>query len=236
MESVKVDIKNLKKVYSNKRSVWVIIACVIFWIYFALFLSFTVFNVVYVQANVIGYSMQPTFNKNLVWPENAQTSIYQDVVYANRFKKGTNGDIVLAQHGEEVLIKRVLALQGQTLILKLETDGYYYFYLCEEDGKEPVKINENYIGEFRTYMNEEYYDRFASLTGAVETSTLPKQKAELKISSGCVFLVGDNRRLSEDSTTFGEIKQESIIGKVDFYHEYNVNLWGYIWDKICSVF
>lgn len=220
----------------KKRSIGLRILDVLFCLYIIVALCYLIFCSIFIQAKVIGTSMQPTFNENLIYGEDIYKSKYKDVVYANRFDKGTNGDIVIVKLGDEVVIKRLIATQGQVLTLKYESDGFYHFYLAKEVGDVPQKLNESYIGNFVVNMNYGYYLRFLDIKGVEEDGMITGSSASIVIPEGQVFLLGDNRETSQDSTTYGPISKNNILGTVKFHHKYNQNLLGYLWNQFCSIF
>lgn len=220
----------------RKRPTSLIVVDIFFAIYILTIICYLIFCLIFVQAQVIGTSMQPTFNINLSYEDDATSSPYKDIVYANRFDKGQNGDIVIAKVNNDIVIKRLVATEGQILTLKYESDGYYHFYLSNEAGAMPKKLDESYIGEFRQYMNYGYFLRFLDIEGVEEDGMLSGSSASLTIPEDCVFLLGDNRQTSEDSTTYGPISESKIMGTVQFYHYYNQSLISYLWQQFCSIF
>lgn len=220
----------------KKRSIGLITVDVLFTIYVLIALCYLVFCAIFIKAQVIGTSMQPTFNINLSYTENAETSQYKDIVFANRFNKGKNGDVIIAEINDLVIIKRLIATEGQTLTLKYESDGFYYFYLTAEQGALPQKLSETYIGNFREYMDYGYFLRFLDVEGVIEDGMISGTSASITIPEGYVFLLGDNRQTSEDSTTYGAVKKEVILGTVQFYHYYNQSFLSFVWQQLCNIF
>lgn len=111
------------------------------------------------------------------------------VVVTNLFYTPEPGDIVVISHGEyynKPIIKRVIAVAGQTLSIDFDTGEVVV------DG---VTLNETYI----------------------KNPTTRRGNAEIPevIPEGKVFVLGDNREVSQDSryTSIGLIPVENIIGK-----------------------
>ncbi len=102
------------------------------------------------------------------------------------------GDIIVISHGAELdkaLVKRVIAVGGQTVDINSETgevmvDGFV--------------IDEPYINGKTTQNGD--------------------MEFPLEVREGTVFVMGDNRPISKDSRTVevGLIETDSIIGKVQF--------------------
>ena len=104
------------------------------------------------------------------------------------------GDIICfySKSEKEVIVKRVIATEGQTVDIR---DGAVFV-----DG---VKLSEEYIGGV------------ATLGSGVEPSenyvAMPH-----KVAKNCVFVLGDNRGISLDSryTRIGDINTNDIFGKL----------------------
>ena len=112
------------------------------------------------------------------------------VVISSLFYTPSQGDIVVlhAQGYTDPLIKRVIAVEGQTI--RLEPDDGKVFV----DG---VELHEDYISE-PTLKN---YDLPASV--------------DIIVPEGCVFVMGDNRNHSSDSrsSSVGMVDERQIIGR-----------------------
>ncbi len=119
------------------------------------------------------------------------------------------GDVVVFEgsHGEGKLIKRVIALEGDTIELKKNSQGVLKFFVND------VEIEEDYVNQNAyTYNHVEH------------KSVVP---------AGCFYYLGDNRLVSEDSSKGKDAegnpqprfaKIDNIIGKVIL--RYNiVNQW-----------
>ena len=123
---------------------------------------------------VDGDSMNPTLKNG-------------DIMLLNEIGKKSidRFDIVVIDTEEDVIVKRVIGLPGETLEYK---DGFLYI-----NGK-------------RTH------DDFVSLT---RDFTLESATGKKKIPSGYYFVMGDNRRNSLDSrdSRVGLVKKSNIIGK-----------------------
>jgi signal peptidase I len=90
------------------------------------------------------------------------------------------GDVVLVEHGNDVLIKRVAYLPG-----------------------DEVAPRDSWM--FRRVM--EFFD---IAKPAPQGPPFPR----LKVPPGFLVVLGDNRRVSEDSRIFGPVKENEIIGRV----------------------
>lgn len=102
------------------------------------------------------------------------------------------GDIVVISHGAELdkaLVKRVIAVGGQTVDINSETGE------VTVDG---IVIDEPYINGKTTQIGDTEFP--------------------VEVEEGTVFVLGDNRPISKDSrfTDVGLIENDAIIGKVQF--------------------
>ncbi len=112
------------------------------------------------------------------------------------YKQGNykKGDIVVfnshkVANGEErYLVKRIIGLEGDTVeIIQDETDGLYYVWLNGE------KLQEGYINS---------------------VNLMDAEMARITIPEGQFFYMGDNRGVSLDSRTTGELgNMKDIVGR-----------------------
>ena len=132
---------------------------------------------------VDGTSMFPTLE------DNDHVALLSNVLYRNP----KQGDIVVArkaQFDSEPIVKRVIAVAGQTVDIDFDAGIVYV------DG---VALDEPYINE-PTYR--QFYDQGV--------------RFPLTIDQGHVFLMGDNRNNSYDSryALIGQVDTRCIMGKV----------------------
>jgi len=152
---------------------------------------------VFKRAEVDGASMEPTLiNKDRL--------IYVDLLY-----KPDNGDVIIIDNEalHEPLVKRVIALSGQQIDIK---DGYVYV-----DGQ---KLNEQVKGQEEGTKKPDYYisDFTKSQTSPFVAPTFTEEEFPVTIPEGYVFVMGDNRPVSNDSRSaeVGLIPKGEILGKV----------------------
>lgn len=231
------------KCYTHKKPFFLKFLGFLLYFFAFILLCSIIFGTIFIKAQVVGISMIPTYNRNLdatVVESNEyyENSPYKDVVFANRFEKGTNGDVILLKLNNELVIKRVIAMEGQKVTLKLGNgsgdDTNFYYYVND------VLVNEPYIYS-REDMDINYFKRFCLGDSAVErnmevTLVLPGVEAEFVVPQGEYFVLGDNRLVSGDSVRYGTVNKSNIFGKVAFSYEYNQTFLGFIWQKICSIF
>lgn len=215
---------------AKKKTFGSVITGILLFIAIVILLIFVAFNILFYKSPIIGISMQPTYNAEL--PEGESASFYEnsnikDKAYVYRFGKGSVGDIILAQRttivdgteSSKLIIKRIVATGGQTVDIKQDS-GNYYLYV---DGE---KQEENYIKDISGM--EVCYNTFVAYKSSVGIA----EDTPITLEQDEVFILGDNRGHSLDSSSFGPIKTNIIKGKVAFVVRYNENLFSYLWNKI----
>lgn len=117
------------------------------------------------------------------------------LVISNFFYTPKAGDIVVIQIEDEVAEKRPLTLAKNSSIIKrvIATEG------------QTVSIQNGVI-----YVNGVPFEADFEFFGDFDSM------AEITISEGHIFVMGDNRRVSLDSRALGEIDARTVIGKVLF--------------------
>lgn len=212
---------------SPKRKWYDIVISVIIGIAFMFTIAFLIFSIIFVRVDVIGVSMQPTYNSKLqegLSREQYEDSKYQDKVYVNRFGKAKRGDIIVAKVKEQTskgvkevkVIKRLVALGGDSVDIKLESDGIYYLFVNDK------KVEEKYIKNASNMAH--CYENFVDY----KTSKGLELDKPLKLAEDQIFILGDNRgQYSLDSSTYGPISEKKIVGKVAFSVPYNSNFISY---------
>ena len=167
------NIRAEKQARSTRSDIYDWIQCIVMAIVICvLFFSFVVRLV-----DVVGGSMYPTLENG------------DKILVSNLFYKPKQGDIIVFrkdEYREEPLVKRIIAVEGQTVDIDFELGIVYV------DGE---ALDEPYIAE-PTNDPEDFY-------------------GPVVVPEGCIFVMGDNRNNSSDSRTdmVGNIKRENIIGK-----------------------
>lgn len=173
-------------------------------------------SVIYIESPIDGASMAPTFNVN-----------NDEKAFINKFKKGERGDVVvcntheLDEDGNEVyIIKRIIAVAGDRVDIRYNEKNEVVVYLNGE------ALTEEYVS---------YKDRKNQLTGddafsyqsfkqyVEKTPDADYNSDGLLIKEGFVFVMGDNRAVSVDSTKYGPFKIEDVTGEVAFITKLDVN-------------
>jgi signal peptidase I len=157
---------------------------------FTVILLFVLFlrKFVLTPVEVIGISMEPNYHEtDRLW----QTSL----VSPKRFDVAT---FPSPRNGKRIL-KRVIGLPGDTI--RMENDQLYI---------NDKKYDEPYLDKAKASVNDG-----APLTADFSLETI-QVGATTKVPEGKYFVLGDNRRVADDSRYFGFVDQESIAGVVYF--------------------
>lgn len=107
------------------------------------------------------------------------------------------------------LIKRVVAVEGETIKFLKNADGTVSLYKKGKNKTEFEIVKEKYIHED---MTEESFLRAGVTT---------KLNTEIVVGKGFLYVMGDNRNDSRDSRYFGQISKKIIKGTMFFKLEKN---------------
>ena len=187
---------------------------------------FIFFNVTHSYFRVYGPSMAPTLNKN----ETLESECI-DGVFVSKIKSYSRGDIIVAKReaGEsfKFVIKRIIAISGDKIKIE-EIDGVNRVVLIKDGEEESIVLEEEYLNDYS--VNEYLFNSFNNM---VQNGfyTLD-ENGFLEIEEGYVFYLGDNRKKSKDSSVYGPVKKENIVGKVDYIIYNNTNMYGQVIGQI----
>ena len=138
-----------------------------------------------------------------------------DVVWANKVKKPTYGDIVLVEVTEgnttDVLIKRAVAFGGDLVwVEKSEVENGWYF-LCvkkKDSAREDRYLRETYDGVTLDLMG------YGALPTRDDGFAAVGEQYAIEVPANHIYCIGDNRNNSYDSRQFGAVSQDILVGVV----------------------
>ncbi len=151
-------------------------------VYNAILIFFTVLMAIIVVANLFFFEGHPVEGPSML-----NTICDGDKITVCKWKEPDRGDIVIIELDGKIVVKRVIALGGESV--KIDKQGKVY-------------IN----GEF---LPEPYLDK--SLV------TFENREYDCVVPDGYVYYLGDNRSVSLDSRANGPTKEDNIIGVVSDY-------------------
>ena len=218
--------KILKNVISS------ILVVLIFFCAFLALVNIT-FNALYIETEVVGFSMQPTINLHV---ENDHQK--GDTILINKFSNISRNDIVVAKVSwyENYIIKRVVGLPGDKIEIKDETT-HFSVYVNDSLLYSKIKYGENGFYKTGSYSHYQHYLEF--LTNADFADSVDKTNSCIKLKENEYLLVGDTWGQTIDSLTNGPVKQNELVGKVELIVDVNnsnpfVTTWHFL-KKIFSV-
>lgn len=210
--------------YKKPKKIWQT------WLYGAVFIVFCFvfliiigFNITYVGAPVSGESMQPTLN--------AIDVKKQDTVYINRYKKYGLGDIIVIQTSKETddyIIKRVVGMEGDSICIYYDTSlQRYVLERSDSECGQAHIVEEPYIKSAEGM--EITYNRLYGINGLISSDQWKGCFSEsdgkwyFTVPAGEVFVLGDNRGNSTDSSAVGSFSIDKVLGRVDHVIKYGEN-------------
>lgn len=193
-----------------------------------------VFQVLFTQIEVIGYSMLPTINQSATGNDGDKKTDFVYYMQTNNYKRE---DIVIIKEGKTPsnakLIKRIIAVPGDSISF-VKTGGSpsngrytYEIYLNNN------KLVEDYIYEqdlelYSTIEPSTHFDYYTALMNAFKNDQIFVETLE----ENEYFVMGDNRNNSTDSRYFGPVKKSDFIGKVVLHVEYGETLFNAIFKSL----
>lgn len=207
--------KSLLKVFLDFLGNLFFIYCVI------VSIALIIFSTVTVECDVDGASMYPTLN-----------SVGNDIVYINTLDKDLDyKDIIVVKHGTKSIVKRVLGLPGDTIdVVWVENE-----YKLEINGTIIIEDYINISGDVRIDPD----NRNGMKNTRENLDSLKKSQPELFNENGkivvpadSVFLLGDNRHVSSDSSSLGAFNMSSFEGKVEIIQYYETSTFKFYFDYI----
>ncbi len=220
-------VNNGHKVFvRSKFNPLAVLSNILFWacIYFTFFLL--LFSACFTSSYVQGDSMRPTYNNYASYEHK------NDIVYVNKYAAYTHGDVVVIDKkaDSKQIIKRVIAVEGDrvNIVAKLEQGVYkYYVQLNGQCIMEDYILQSSVPGE-SDGMREAYnsFNAFKTNNPQLNYVQSGDEAGALIVGKGQVFVLGDNRANSTDSTEEGCFNTADVVGKVEIVVRANQNvLW-----------
>ena len=173
---------------------------------------FAFFKFTYSEALVCGPSMYPTLNGGTV----------EDVVGINEKAKYSYGDIITCEldnaddEGNSItIVKRVIAMAGDYVDIDYNEKNELVIILNGKILEEPYLVKR--VTKEDDPISYSHWKLYIKTTQGI---TYEEGKG-LLIGEDEVFLMGDNRLVSNDSTTLGPLKTNKVQGKVEFIYKKN---------------
>lgn len=170
---------------------------------FSLAFVLLMFSYVARQARVDGGSMKETFHDG------------ESIIISNLFYTPKQGDIIVFQVPnsrltDEPIIKRVIAVGGQTVYIDFENWKVYVYDDASLSVEQVLATVEPLDEPYIEAMRKSEYSGYTMNRGSY---TYP-----LTVEEGKLFCMGDNRNGSTDSrfSYLGQIDQRYVLGKVLF--------------------
>lgn len=177
-----------------------------------------------IECEVTGESMQPTLN--------TLDGSHHDYVLVNKYDDTYKyGDIVVITSSEsKSIIKRIVGLPGDTIDFVYDD----YYVRLERNGE---VVLEDYLRLRISSLTDacdfdgmfKVFERWMALK---ESNPEMFVDGKMVLASDEVFVLGDNRWVSLDSSSHGPYKLAQIVGVVDSVKKYNVSEFEFYWDYI----
>ncbi|WEG11004.1 signal peptidase I [Pullulanibacillus sp. KACC 23026] len=182
---------------SKKREFWSWVRALLI----AILLAIIVRHFFLTNYVVDGISMMPNFQNN-------NRLIVNKMVYD--FSSPHYGDVIIFHATPtEDYVKRVIGLPGDTIVYK--NDQLY------RNGK---KISEPYLNQYKQKFEEENPGNY--FTNNFSLQTEKSTNFVMRVPKGKLWVMGDNRSVSEDSRMIGFVSMSQVVGKVSLrYYPFN---------------
>ena len=192
--------------FLKRRRSFSLLLNVVFYFCGFILIVITGFSYIYILTDIEGKSMMPTINAS---------GYNTDLAYINRLKKGERGDIIVfkKENSSKFVIKRLIATSGDKIFIgKIGNDSYPKIYLKINGSNQYQLLDEPYIAD-NDGMQTKTWPGFQNLQNNPELTF--DGDGFLYIPEGYIFCLGDNRKVSDDSSSYGIIPSYEIVGRVD---------------------
>ena len=205
-----VEDKQVFKLHKRYISDYVSVVIFLLCVYLSIFMIS--FSFCFTSSYVYGESMKPTINNYADYEHN------RDVVYIDKNASYTYGDIIVIKKNDIEIIKRVIALPGDTVDIK-NVGGEYVVVrndqVLQEDYIRLVPGSADYNGMAKEYALFQNYKENHKNDEDLFVDKDNYAQSAIKVHDGQVFVLGDNRHNSDDSSTEGSFAMSDVVGKVE---------------------
>lgn len=206
---------------TSGKSIWYYLPNAILLLSFALIIAFSfLFMSIYSYYTVRNVSMKPLLN-------NYEDITIQDGVYVNTTNFGEVGDVIILDNPEpdEIVlsvVKRLIGKGGDKIAVKRELINggiteVFKLLRIPAGNENYYELVEPYIDQTSNVPMKNLYNKFNVL---LDTSLETRKETIDGIEFYClneneVFVLGDNRLNSKDSSNYGAVDSSKIIGRVE---------------------
>ena len=161
-------------------------------------------------------SMQPLINPN---------GVDEDYVYISNDTQNLNyKDIIIYDHNGTLVIKRIIAKEGDKIMIKQIENGQYRFFIMYKDDTNWIQIEEDYIKNKNVY--EYSYFEFYEENYNKQFYLDDQGNKYLLVEENQIFCAGDNRLNSNDCIDYGAQSVDDVVGNVVYIiHKNQFKIW-----------
>ena len=173
---------------------------------------------------VKGSSMEPNILQ-------ASSSYAGDACYVDKGAKFTYGDIIVASKTSTTdIVKRIIAMGGDKVGVYYDAENAVYEVVLIKQGYDAEILAEDYLyqtaktqnqKDFIKSRNQDLFNKFQNLEGLEDAQFNGEDIKVLTVPEDHLFLLGDNRHSSIDSSSYGTLHQNKVVGKVELVVKQN---------------
>ncbi len=222
LEDVEASHKKIQNKEHKKASVWVVLYRIGCGILIFVSLCIIAFNIVFDHNKIVGSSMQPTYN----YPDVKK----EDYAFYSSFFNIDRGNIIVAKNASNLVIKRLIAIEGDKFELKKHSDSFFHIFVND------VIQDESYLLDIS--QNEHLYRKIKNqyeINWIIKPEiTITEDSISFVIPENYCFYLGDNRLESADCADYGPVLKETVTHKVIFVVPDGTNFIAYWFRRIFS--